>query len=254
MRKSENLICVLLGATLSCTVAMGQSAGVGNTASTSGDQFLQKQNVVDDLGNINSDFALFGVPLPPAELEGDFYLNEDFKQSRFELASSTKVYDNLMIRYDLRSNLIEINYTDGIRGLDGNKVKYFELASGGLYSKYLNSNQIKAEGEALPKNMFVSVMVTGKYPLYSYSKLSIKKADYNVALNVGNRNDQIIKKPAYFTVVDGKAIELDKGKNSNIFELAPEKEAELKAYAKENKINLREAEDFVAIINKLNSI
>lgn len=235
--------------------ALAQEAGVGNTASTAGNEYLQKQNALDRLNVVNPNTATFGVPLPPAELEGDFYLNPEFKQGKFELTTSPKVYEDFMIRYDLRSNLIEINYEDGIRGLDGNKVKYFEvLNAGNKYTRYVNTNQLDASGEPLPKNQFVEVLIQDDVPLYSYEEISIKKADYNIALNVGNRNDQVIKKPVYLSVVNGKAIELTKGKKSNVYSLLPGQEEELKAFAKENKIKPNSAEDYVLIINKINSM
>lgn len=255
MRKPHASIILLQLFFLGSWVAFGQSAGVGTTAATSGNEYLQKQNAVDDLGNVNSDFAIFGVPLPPASLEGDFYLNSDFRPGRFELSVSPKVYADMNIRYDLRNNLIEINYDDGIRGLDGNKVKYFELMDAkGQYTRYIHVNRLGLKGNVVPDDTFLQVIIADNIPLYSYEKVYIKKADYNVALNIGNRNDQIYKKPVYVSVVNGEAVELSKGKNSNVFTLLPGKEAELKAYAKENKIKVKELEDYLAIIRKMNSM
>lgn len=250
------LLATALFLCTSLTAAFAQS-GVGATAATSGDQFLQKQNARDQImagAHTNPNSMVFGVPLPPGEVEGDYYLNTDFQPAQFVLATSTKLYEDFMIRYDLRSNLIEINYDDGIRGLDGNKVKYFELASPRGYIRYINSSQTGGSGEDLPANLFLQVMVDDDIPLYRYEKIHVKKADYNIALNVGSRNDEIIKKPAYLTIVNGKAIELKKGKKSNIFTLIPSKENELRALAKKEKIKLNTEEDFIYLIRKLNSL
>ncbi len=239
------------------TAAIAQSSGVGATAVTSGDQFLQKQNARDQImsgAHMNPNSMVFGVPLPAGEVEGDFYLNPEFMPAQFELATSTKLYEDFLIRYDLRSNLIEINYDDGVRGLDGNKVKYFELASPGGFTRYVNSNQIGGAGEDLPENLFLQVLVTDDIPLYRFEEIYVKKADYNIAMNVGSRNDQILKKPAYLTVVNGKAIRLSRGKNSNLFELVPAKEAALRALAKKEKIKVKNEEDFIYLIRKLNTL
>ena len=218
MRKHVGQITLSLVLSAAISSSFAQSSNVGNTASTSGNEYLQKQNAVDRLAVVNPNTATFGIPLPPASLEGDFYLDSEFKEGSFELTVSPKVYDDMVIRYDLRSNLIEINYDD------------------------------------MPTNIFLEVILDGAVPLYSYEKITIKKADYNVALNVGNKNDQILKKPVYLSIVDGKAIELTKGKNSNVFSLLPGKENELKAYAKANKIKPKDVEGYVAIINKINSM
>lgn len=239
---------------LSLTYVAAQS-GVGTTATTSGDPFLQKQNARDQIAagaHTNPNSMVFGVPLPPGEVEGNYYLNSDFRKANFELATSTKVYENFLIRYDLRSNLIEINYEDGIRGLDGNKVKYFDLENIGGYARYINAAEIKGTGEDLPKNLFLQVLVEDDIPLYRYEDIYVKKADYNIALNVGSRNDKILKKPVYLTVVGGNVVEIRKGKKSNIFTLIPEKEKELRALAKTEKIKVREEEDYIYLIRKLN--
>ena len=248
------LIPIMLSVVMFNT-ALAQEAGVGNTASNAGNDYLQKQNAVDRISVINPNTATFGVPLPPSELEGDFYLISEFKQGKFELTTSPKLYEDFMIRYDLRSNLIEINYDDGIRGLDGSKVKYFELLNAkSNYTRYVNANQLDAKGDPLPENKFVEVLIQDDIPLYSYEEISIKKADYNIALNVGSRNDQVIKKPVYLSIVDGQAIELTKGKNSTVYSLLPGKEEELKAFAKQNKIKANSVEDYIFIINKINQM
>ena len=255
MRKHVAQITLSLVLSTAVSSSFAQGSNVGNTASTAGNEYLQKQNAVDRLAAVNPNTATFGIPLPPASLEGDFYLDSEFKEGSFELTVSPKVYDDMVIRYDLRSNLIEINYDDGVRGLDGNKVKYFDLkTSTNKYKRYVNVNQLKGSGDDMPTNIFLEVILDGAVPLYSYEKITIKKADYNVALNVGNKNDQILKKPVYLSIVDGKAIELTKGKNSNVFSLLPGKENELKAYAKANKIKPKDVEGYVAIINKINSM
>jgi len=255
MRK--HAVRIFLSFTFSAAIcsSFAQSSTVGNTASTAGNEYLQKQNAVDRLGVVSANTATFGIPLPPASLEGDFYLDSEFRQGSFELTISPKVYEDMTIRYDLRSNLIEINYEDGVRGLDGNKVKYFELRNSPKgFTKYVNVNQLKGSGDDMPSNTFLQVIIDDEIPLYSYEKITIKKADYNVALNVGSKNDQILKKPVYLSIVDGIAYELTKGGNSNVFSLVPGKESELKAYAKANKIKPKDVEDYIAIISQLNSM
>lgn len=252
-RLSNVILSIALLST--CTSALAQS-GVGATAATSGDQFLQKQIVRDNIAagaHTNPNSMIFGVPLPAGDLKGDYYLTSDFREGRFELSTSSKLYEDFQIRYDLRSNLIEINYDDGIRGLDGNKVKYFEMLSASGFKKYVNSNQVEGSGEDLPANMFLEVLADEKIPLYRYERVSIKKANYNVAMNVGSRDDEIIKTPVYLTVVDGKVTELRKGKKSELFTLLPSREAELRAFAKKEKIKLKDEEDFIRMIQKLNS-
>ncbi len=257
MRKLRVPTLLLLVALSLSTVSLAQqrSAGVGDAAAKSGNEYLQKQNALDRLDVVNPNTATFGIPLPPASLEGDFYLESNFREGKFELTVSPKLYEDFQLRYDIKNNLIEINYEDGVRGLDGDKVKFFELKNAsGVYVKHINVRELEATGEAIPQNTFLEVVIDDKIPLYRFEKLTIKRADYNVALNVGNRNDQIIKKPVYLSVANGIAYEIKKGKKSDIFKLLPSKETELRAYAKENKIKIKNLEDYMALINKINSM
>ncbi len=66
-----------------------------------------------------------------------------------------------------------------------------------------------------------------------------KESNYNTALMVGNRNDQIIKRNVYY-YIKGKDLYEVPSKRKDLYKIFGDKAAEMEAFVENNSIDLKE--------------
>lgn len=148
----------------------------------------------------------------PEGAKGSVYLNDDWISSVFYLKPGTfavNTFENVPIKLDLKTNTLEINTKDGIKVLDGSKIQRFEWVNphNNQKEEYVNCDEFLFEGTRL--NGFCKISGTD-VKLIRRHYVEILKADYNVALDVGNKEDQIIKKTNFYLLRDKQIVECNK--------------------------------------------
>ena len=85
----------------------------------------------------------FMSSLPPAEpgTIGSYFLYEEYSPADIYLKDSTKLED-IQVRLDLKSNMIEVQFNDGIKILPVSKVISMTLKRPGASEEYLNGGQV----------------------------------------------------------------------------------------------------------------
>jgi hypothetical protein len=68
---------------------------------------------------------LYGIPLPEGKIIGDTYLDIHWKNSSILLYESEKLIEGFPIRYDIRTDEVEVKSKSGIKVLNGVKIKSF---------------------------------------------------------------------------------------------------------------------------------
>ena len=83
--------------------------------------------------------------------------------------------------------------------------------------------------------------------LLSYVEVYIKKADYNQALDVGNRDNKIIRKESFFYSDNTKTKQIRKKKDlKQLFA-----DVDIKQYLKKNAVKIN-AEDLIELFENFN--
>ncbi|MBN1182689.1 MAG: hypothetical protein JXB49_10405 [Bacteroidales bacterium] len=198
-----------------------------------------------------SEGAPFGEGLAPTtrikeikytpKLTGSTYLYDDWLNGNLVFAKDTNEITNLKIRLDIFNNVVEIKYFEEIKILP-----YSQVLSVAIPEKteiFITKNILgpsSAEG-------FFKVIYNKKSTLLSHCSTKIKKSNYNEAMAVGNRDDEIIKVNNFYALIDNKLLELEKtkGKLADQFKEYPE----VASYIHVKKINPKKEEQLIDLLN-----
>ena len=102
------------------------------------------------------------------------------------------------------------------------------------------------------KTSYFELLSEGTVDLLLHRKLELKKSDYNPALNVGQRNDElVVKETYYYRKKSGTLRPLKQSKGEVLTALSNRKKA-VAQFAKENKLGVRKQKDLIAIFDFYN--
>jgi hypothetical protein len=194
------------------------------------------------------------LPPAPAKTIGDYYLDESWLKGNILLSSNSRI-ENVQFRYNLRENNFEIKTEKDVKLLPGVRVLSFEWVD----------NQSPRDGfyfSAAPYDYnnthlltFLKEVVSGDdYSLAIGVECKLIPANYNVALNVGNRDNQIVKDQGYYLFHDNKLLKVDSSRKKFSSELKTFSGHDLAAYMKENKVDPKQIDDLLILTEKLNTL
>ena len=243
MRKMLLIFALLLS---SATAALCQAAVPNNIRAT---------NTLDrllDFDGLDTWDVLYTFPSDEKRVVvGDPYLNANWQKSTV-LLSDDKLLEGYPVRYDIRSRELEVKSKYGIKVLEARRVKsYVSLDSLNNSPKYfINSTRFKDEKGNVTEGFF-EVLSDGKLPLFKSVSLEVRPANYRPELNMGSREDKILKKEKYYYM-----------QNQNIFEvptsakkLAPvfgDRSEEMQKFIKTNKLLLKEETHLKLVFDEFN--
>lgn len=215
---------------------------------------MRAENTLDrlsDKGGLSNSDILYGVPLPPGSVIGDNYLDKKWNKANILLYQTETIIEGYPVKYDVKSDLIEIKTNVGIKVLDVKKVKNLvwvdSISSAPHY--FVNAGEFKKEG--VPSKGLLEVLVDGTLPLVKKTEFFVKKPTYNAALDVGTRDTKIYPKETTYFVKEGEMIKV-KGKK-DIAAAAPERAKEVEAFIKVNKLNVNKEADLIKVFEFLNA-
>jgi hypothetical protein len=115
---------------------------------------------------------------------------------------------------------------------------------------FVNGMDFRDEG--VPISGFFEVLVEGELPLMRRTIAVFKESNYNTALMVGNRNDQIIKRNVYYYLKGKDLYEVPK-KRKDLFLIFGDKAGELEAFVESNGIDLKDRSSIFQLFTHYNS-
>jgi len=215
---------------------------------------MRAENTLDrlsDKGGLSNSDILYGVPLPPGKVIGDNYLDKKWNKANILLYQSETVIEGYPIKYEIKSDLVEIKTNAGIKILDIKKIKNIVwVDSVTLIPHYfVNAGEFKREG--VPSRGLLEVLVDGTIPLVKKTELFVKKPTYNAALDVGTRDTKIYPKETTYYVKEGEMIKV-KGKK-DIPAAAADRANEVESFIKVNKLNVNKETDLIRVFEFLNA-
>jgi hypothetical protein len=178
------------------------------------------------------------------------YLAEDWSKGTIYTSSGHTLPD-VPLKYDLKNNLFEINFQDGVKVLSGHYVKQFQVAEkeDALRSEYVNGKKYKSDENLTG---FLKVLVKGeKAELLKRYELKQVHSNYSAILDVGNKTGAVVKAEKLYLAI-GKQLTALKGRNS--YSSFGKFEEEVKSYARKNKLKLHEEEDAILLVTYFNTL
>jgi hypothetical protein len=203
-------------------------------------------------GGVNNGDLMFGMPLPPGKLVGDFYLDSEWKKGTMILYDKETLIKNYRIRYDIKNNEIEIKTKTGIKVIPGTKVKSFaiEEVEDSEPAFYFNANEFTAPHETGYEG-FYKILSTGEMMLLSGTEVFIKKRNYKEELSIGNPDDQVIKKTHLYYTKNNKVLELPQARKKFVEIFGTQKDA-IETLIKTKNLNLKNDYSLIYLFNEYN--
>ncbi len=218
---------------------------------------IRAANTLDrlvDLDGLSNADMLYGIPLPEGKVIGDTYLDVQWKAASILLYDKDKLIEGFPVRYDIHLNELEIKAKNGVKVLKGDKVKSFvwidSLTNSPIY--FVNAKEFKNEYNVTITGFF-QVLTDGSLPLFKKTNVDVKKADYNVQLNVGSLDDKILKKHELYAVKGHRVIEVPSSKKK-LLPLFGDKSKDVEKFIKENALTTNKEYHLTNIFKHYNSL
>lgn len=191
------------------------------------------------------------LPKAPPETIGDFYLDNEWLRGDIYLREEMKL-ESLFFRYNAKENYFEIKTDNEVKVLPGNRVISFDWVHNQNESdgKYANASQYNWNGTII--NNFLKVVYDGQYGLLMGDRFKVIPGNYNAALNVGERNDKIVKEKVYYFSHNGELLKVDSNRKRFLNDLQAFSGQDINSLTKGHKINPKDMEDLISLARKLN--
>jgi hypothetical protein len=215
---------------------------------------MRAENTLDrlsDKGGLSNSDILYGIPVPPGNVVGDYYFDKKWNNATILLYQSETMIEGYPVKYDLHNHLIEIKSSLGIKVLDVRKIKnmvWIDSLSR-IPHYFVNGAEYKVEG--VQGNGLLEVLVDGKTPLLKRDQLYIKAPTYNVALDAGSRDTKIFHQFSYFYA---KEAELYKIKGKKEITAATDSPAVIEEYIKNEKIKVNKESGLIKVFEYINKL
>lgn len=179
----------------------------------------------------------------PKSISGSLYLNEQWQESLL-LTPQDKVIA-LPGRYRVYDDEIQILFNGEVMKLFPDSIKAIKI-----------KNQVfvplsYSDGKQKKTNYF-ELLSEGTVDLLLLRKMELKKSDYNPALNIGQRNDELVVKEYYYYRKKSETLRPMKQTKGDVLKVLSNRKKAVAQFAKSNKLGVRKREDLAAIFNFYN--
>jgi hypothetical protein len=180
----------------------------------------------------------------PRNLEGSPYVN-DWQLSDIFLKNGNTI-SNIKVKYNAFTSQMLYQYNNNIYVIGApdsiSKIKFpnniFE------YKQYTKGKQ--------SEKGFFEVIIKGKLGLLNKYEYKILESNYNVALNVGNKNDRLVIKEQLCLELGEQIVILNK--KSVLSELLKDKYKEVSDYMKKEGLSYKNKEDMIKVVTFYNQL
>lgn len=184
------------------------------------------------------------------QIEGSFYLFEDWKIGELTLKSGASINDRWM-NYDVEYDLLEVKLENEVKVVPLLMLKEFSTSDPAREQSYYRPCDNYYYEPKVPLTGLCEVIESDYYGLIMKFITDIKESTYIPALDMGNKKDEFIVREKLYLTLGEKAIELPQKKQSFI-NLYSDHSLDLTYFVKEHKLNHKNVNDLLIILNFLN--
>ncbi|WP_420151616.1 hypothetical protein [Spirosoma sp.] len=189
-------------------------------------------------------------------LRGSPYFLPEWNKGQIEVISG-KHYKDVPIKFDAsRQHLIlrRTGVTNDSIIVDANQVKSFQFtASDGQFYVFRRFPDAKTDDAALREGYFL-VLHQGKTALLKRIAKTLKKADYKNPYSNDIRYDEFLPVTTYFLLKPDQTLSKVKLSDKSLIEALGDHKEELKAYAKQENLTVKDENGAIQLITKYNSL
>lgn len=200
--------------------------------------------------------VLFGVAGEAGKLIGDNYYDTTFQAGNIRFYGRVGTADSLggvPIRYDLITQEVEVKAgTNDIRAAKAPTIRYFLMNNRlGGSSQFVNVREFRGEADGLVG--FFEYVAAGKLSLLQRHSITVRRANYNAALNVGTKDDELVKKREWFVVRNRQALKFSPSKKA-LLELMADQQPAIDTFLKDKKPDLKKETGLSEVFTYYNSL
>lgn len=177
----------------------------------------------------------------------------DLAGGQRKLNATTDSVAGVPVRLDLLANEVDIRAgPQDVRAAKASTVRYVDVNNRlGTSSRFINVREYRGEADAL--SGFFEQLITGRLDLLQHPTVYIRRANYNMALNVGTKDDEIIKKTDWYIAQNKRATKFSPGKRA-LLDLMSDRKEQIEAYLKKAKPDLKTSAGLTAVVAYYNSL
>jgi len=198
--------------------------------------------------------SIYGIPPEPKKLIGNFYLDPKWNKASILLYKNEEIMEGYFVRYNISSNTFELRSENSdeattIPGLRVRNIVWID-SEHNVPRYFVNGMDFKDEGS--PIAGFFEVLVDGKSPLVRRTIASIKESNYNTALMVGNRNDEVVKRFVFYYISGKDVVEIPQ-KKKGFYAIFGEISEEMETFVNVNQLSVNNPAHLFSIFSEYNS-
>jgi hypothetical protein len=186
-------------------------------------------------------------------IEGDyFYIDSIFREGIIVFKESSKQYGPLPIRYNLKSNELEVRTSQGVRAFSTELASFNWIdPKSSSDSKFINADDYSYKNFRLVG--FLEILGGSKYLLVKQKKVVYIKGEYHPLKGADSGNDKILKQQKYLILFNNRILDIPR-KKSDFFEIFGAHSHLVKQYSSSNKLSLKDEGSLIKIITYANSL
>ena len=215
------------------TVEPGNVPVSANSGGAYGSMFA---NLVNKRGNNYN--GIVGTP----------YLNEGWSKGHLVVMGSEASFDE--VKVNVLENVLEVRLKGAEKVLESRYLTSFDLIGTDMTTQhFVNGDHFKYEGK--PLTGFVKETKVGEFSVLTRYKARWVKPDQTDKIVGGDPRDKIVQSKETYISKGDKMYQLKSKKD--LQEILKRKEKKIKAFMKENKTNVKEESDLIAVLNHYQS-
>jgi hypothetical protein len=200
--------------------------------------------------------TLYGISGPGGKILGDPYLDTTWQIGIVKFYGKILTADSIAgvpIRLDLLNHEVDIKAgANNIRAAKAPSVRSIRVNNAiGTTSTFINVREYRGEADALLG--FFEQVSMGKLALLQYPSIYIKRANFNMALNSGTKDDELLKQVDWYVSNGTKASKFSPGKKA-ILTLMADKKDEIETFLKNEKPDLKSKSGLMTLFSYYNSL
>ena len=184
------------------------------------------------------------------QIKGIFYLFDEWQKGQFTLNSGASISEQ-WLNYDVEYDLLEVKLDNEVKIVPLLMLKGFSTSDPGQEQTYYLPCDNYYYEQKVPLTGLCEVVESDYYGLIMRFITDIKESTYIPALDIGNKEDELIIREKLYLTIGDMAIEIPQKKQSFIH-LYPDRSMDLTSFIKEHKLNHRNVSDLLIILNFLN--
>ncbi|MBS9524095.1 hypothetical protein KI659_08725 [Litoribacter alkaliphilus] len=198
---------------------------------------------------------VYGIPDEPKRVLGNFYLDPKWNKSTLMLYKNDQILTDHLVRYNIESHQFEAiaPNSDQVKTIPGLRVHNLVWIDSVHQVPRYFVNGMEFLDQGVPISGFFEILVDGELPLVRRTVTTLKRANYNTALMIGNKDDEIKKKNIYYFVKDKQVLEVPR-KKKKLLKIFDDKEQEVEGFIDANRINLGENNGLYKVFSFYNSL